>query len=216
MTPPPNTVSYTIITYLITQIKIDILFSTPPQKAQSSHFKYLNAPIAYMWGLRNRQRGASVVTFVSLHAWVLLLSWAESRVISPVTVHEDPGAGGGQGAGPPTGPPSRHAVWARAGTRAEAGAGAWTGTRWRAGGREGVNRGALRSGVLVVTAGRGLPVSALVSPLLLCITVGVHSQGTISLQRKSTGATLGSIGFHMNLFISGNRTSFYLLKNYQE
>ena len=131
-----------------------------------------------------------VNTFVSLHSWVLALCWADSRMIGPVIVCEGPGAGGGQGAGPLTSLLERDTVqtWARA----AAGAGARPGARRRAGGRDGGSHSCTgHGGIFISAAGGGsiLPIPALISPLLISITVCVHSHRGVSLQNTSMGAT---------------------------
>lgn len=126
---------------------------------------------------------SSVNTFVSLHSWVLALHWARCRIISPVIVREGPGAGGGQGVGLLTSFLERGIVLTRTACRAGAGAGA----RGGAGGRGRLDGRAVHGGLLRSAAGGGfvLAVLALLSPLLIWITVCVHSHGSVSLSNTS-------------------------------
>lgn len=146
-----------------------------------------------MLGVHIRLCLAFVNTFVSLHSWVLALRWANSRMIGPVIVCEGPGAGGGQGAGPLSSLLERDTVQTRAGAAARAGAGAGDRAiaRGRAGGRDSSRRGTVHGCIFVRAGRRGsvLPVTALISPLLICITICVHCHRSVSLQNRSTDAT---------------------------
>ena len=135
---------------------------------------------------------SSVNTFVFLHSWVLALHWADSRIISPVIVSEGPGAGGGQGAGPLTILLERGTV--QTGARAASRAGSRPSARGRARSGDSSHRGTVHRGIFVSVAGRWsvLRILALLSPLLIWITVCVHSHWGVSLRNRRTGAACNS------------------------
>lgn len=131
-----------------------------------------------------------VSTFLFLCSWVLVLCWADCRIISPVIVCEGPGAGGGQGAGPLTSLLERDTVQPRA----------WTSHRVQGrpsargggGSGDGSHSYTVHGSVFVRVATRGrsvLAVLALISALFICITVRVHGHDGVTLGNGSNYLT---------------------------